>query len=295
MRGVLVALLLPAVQAAREAARRMKCSSNLKQIALAAHNFHDVNGAFPSGSKLTDAPQPQAYYSNWAINLLPFIEQKSLFDRYDDTVFNVHANNQFVRESYVNTYSCPSELKPKQVLRPGSDGPNGTANYMTGSYRGMSGVSATGFDQWAGFPDEVRNNFARAPGLRGMLHNDWTAGPTKPERIANITDGTSGTLFVGERSTRTTQNRGTFWANSFNLYAQSGAYTQSATLLPDYDACGRIASDIAQCKYGWGSYHPSIVQFAFGDGSVRTIKTTIDMRIFTWMATIGNGESTQED
>src|SRR5262245_34678484 len=131
--GVLVALLLPAVQSAREAARRMKCSSNLRQIALAAHNFHDTNGNFPSGSKLTDAPQPQAYYSNWAINLLPFIEQKALFDRYDDTVVNVHANNKLVREAYVDTYSCPSELKPKQILTPGSAGPNGSANYMTGS------------------------------------------------------------------------------------------------------------------------------------------------------------------
>jgi prepilin-type N-terminal cleavage/methylation domain-containing protein len=290
--GVLVALLLPAVQAAREAARRMKCSSNLKQVALAAHNFHDVNSNFPSGSKLTSPPD--VYYSNWAINILPFIEQQNLFGRYDDTVNNVHANNKAVRETYVDTYSCPSEIKPKQILTPESAGPNGIAPYMQGSYRGMSGVSATGFDQWGGFPSEVVVNMARDPGLRGMFHNDWPGGPTKPERVATITDGTSNTLFVGERSTRTRQVRGTFWANSFNLYALSGAYAQSATLLPDYDACGRIASDIAQCKYGWGSFHPQMLHFAFGDGSVRSIKTNIDMKLFTYLATIGNGETVQE-
>jgi prepilin-type N-terminal cleavage/methylation domain-containing protein len=287
--GVLVALLLPAVQSAREAARRMRCANNLKQIALGAQNFHDANNHFPSGSKLTETPQ--AYFSNWAINLLPYIEEQNLFSRYDDKVFNVHANNKIVRETFVPAYSCPSEIKPKQLLTPESAGPNGNAQYMTGSYRGMAGVSATGFDQWAGFPDEVKVNMSRAPGLRGMFHNDWLGGPTTPERVATITDGTSNTLFIGERSTRSRPVRGTFWANSFNLYALSGAYTQSATLLPDYDACGRIASDIAQCKYGWGSFHPQMLHFAYGDGSIRSVKTNIDMLVFTYMATIGNGET----
>ena len=291
--GVLVALLLPAVQSAREAARRMRCANNLKQIALAAQNFHDTFGNFPSGSKLTTPPD--TYYSNWAIQLLPYIEQQNLFGRYDDTVTNVHPNNKAVRETFVDAYSCPSELKPKQILTPESAGPNGNAPYMTGSYRGMSGVSATGFDQWAGFPSEVIVNSNRASGLRGMFHNDWPGGPTKPERIATITDGTSNTFCIGERSTRTRQVRGTFWANSFNLYSLSGAYTQSATLLPDYDACGRIASDIAQCKYGWGSFHPSMLHFAYGDGSVRPVQVNIDMRVFTFLATVGNGETISEN
>jgi prepilin-type N-terminal cleavage/methylation domain-containing protein len=287
--GVLVALLLPAVQSAREAARRMRCSNNLKQIAVGAQNFHDAKSAFPSGSRLTTPPD--MYFSNWAINILPFIEQQNLFSKYDDTVVNVHANNKLVRETFIDTYTCPSEVKPKQILTPESAGPNGNAPYMQGSYRGMSGVSATGFDQWAGFPSEVTVNMSRGPGLRGMFHNDWPGGPTQPERVATITDGTSNTLFVGERSTRTRQVRGTFWANSFNLYALSGAYAQSATLLPDYDACGRIASDIAQCKYGWGSFHTQTLHFAFGDGSVRIIRNNIDMQVFTYMATIGNGET----
>src|SRR5262245_42545788 len=79
--GVLVALLLPAVQAAREAARRTQCSNNLKQMAIAAHNVHDVTGYFPNGHRITATPQ--VYFTNWAILLLPFMEQKNLFERYD--------------------------------------------------------------------------------------------------------------------------------------------------------------------------------------------------------------------
>jgi prepilin-type processing-associated H-X9-DG protein len=166
---------------------------------------------------------------------------------------------------------------------------------MTGSYRGMGGVSATGFDQWAGYPSEVLVNFRTRAGLRGMFHTDWPGGPIGPEKMSSIPDGTSNTLFVGERTTRTHNTRGTFWANSFNLYSLSGAYNQSASLLADYDACGNVASDIAQCKYGWGSFHPGLINFVFGDGSVRPIKTSIDMQVFTGLATVGNGEPVQAD
>ena len=297
--GVLVALLLPAVQSAREAARRMQCTNNLKQIGLAAHNIHDNVGRFPSGHKVTAATNGNnpVYFSNWAIQLLPYMEQQNLFARYDDTVPNIDAKNKAVRETYLATHTCPSELKPKQLLIPETGAPAGSGNgiaYMTGSYRGMGGVSATGFDQWGGFATEVLVNMAQGPGLRGILHTDWVGG-VPPERFANVTDGTSNTIFVGERSTRSRPARGTFWADSFNLYDISGAYRQSASLLPDYDACGRIASDIAQCKYGWGSFHPGIINFVFGDGSVRGIRMQIDMNIFVGMATIGNGEVTQEN
>ena len=295
--GVLVALLLPAVQSAREAARRMRCTNQLKQIGLACHNVHDVTGTFPSGHRVTYNGSTQVYFMGWAVQILPYIEQDALFKQYDDTVPNLHANNKFVRESFMATYTCPSELKTKQILIPATQadaGAAGTVAFMMSTYRGMSGVSATGFDQWAGYPTEVIVNMAQGAGLRGMLHTDWPSG-VSPERMANITDGTSNTLLVGERSTRTTLNRGTFWADSFNLYNLSGGYAQSAALLPDYDACIRVANDQAQCKYGWGSFHPNQINFVYGDGSVRPVNLNLDMKIFTYLATIGNGESTGEN
>jgi len=248
--GVLVALLLPAVQTAREASRRMKCTNQLRQIAIACHNVHDTTGYMPSWHKLTVNGTTYVYYLCWAIQILPYIEQDALFKQYDDTVPNIHPNNKFVREQFVPHYVCPSELKPKQIMNPASQAPDGgTGNiaYMMSTYRGSAGVSATGFDQWAGYPSEVIVNMQQGAGLRGMLHTDWVGG-VSPERFANITDGTSNTLLAGERSTRTTPNRGTFWADSFNLYNLSGAYNQSASMLADYDACSKVASDVAQCK-----------------------------------------------
>src|SRR6476659_3172582 len=94
--GVLVALLLPAVQSAREASRRMKCTNQLRQIAIACHNVHDTTNFFPSGHKLTVNGTNYVYYSNWAILILPYIEQQALFSQYDDTVPNIHNNNKFV-------------------------------------------------------------------------------------------------------------------------------------------------------------------------------------------------------
>src|SRR5262245_1689513 len=222
--GVLVALLLPAVQTARESARRMQCTNNLKQIALGSLNVHDTTGFFPSGHKTvyTGASSTGTYYSNCFIQILPYIEQQALFSQYDDTVPNIHPNNKLVRESYVPTYACPSELRPKRILLPQTEAPsggNGTIQYMIGSYRGMSGVSNDNNNTWAGYPSEVITNMQLNAGSRGILHTDFV-GNVNPERIANITDGTSNTLFYGERTTKTHHptssspqvSRGTFWA-----------------------------------------------------------------------------------
>ncbi|MBO0699217.1 MAG: DUF1559 domain-containing protein [Zavarzinella sp.] len=293
--AILIGLLLPAVQKIREAANRMKCTNNLKQIGLALHNYHDVNGSFPSGHRLTynATANTQVYFTNWAILILPFLEMDNLFKLYDDTLPNIHANNKTVRETYVAVYTCPSDINANKLIVPETGADNGSNNgiaYRTGSYRGMSGVSATGFDQWAGYPSEVIVNMSQGPGLRGILHTDWTPGGPGAETFASITDGTSNTIVVGERQTRTHNTRGTFWADSFNLYNLSGAYNQSAALLADYDKCLTIASDPAQCKYGWGSFHTGVINFLYGDGAVRPVKTTIDMKVFTYLATIGGGE-----
>jgi len=311
--GVLVALLLPAVQTARESARRMQCTNNLKQIALASHNVHDTTNYLPSGhkTKLNGASSSGDYYLNCFIQILPYIEQQALFARYDDTLLNIDIKNASVVQSFVATYQCPSELLPKRILvpetsAPAGGGPNLTSTtqnfqFMTGSYKGMSGVSNDNNNTWAGYPSEVLTNLALNAGSRGMLHTDWFGGPATAERFANITDGTSNTLFYGERTTKTHhpstagRSRGTFWGDGFNLYCLSAAEPISATLLNDYDLCTSRVSNENQCKYGWGSFHPNIIMFVYGDGSVRPVPMNIDMKIFTYLATIGNGESTGGD
>lgn len=293
--GVLVALLLPAVQSAREAARRMQCTNKLKQIALAAHNIHDSKGAFPNGHRCTfTSGSDQVYYANWGIQLLPYLEQQALFNLYDDTVPNLHANNKIVRESKCVAYVCPSELLPSRLVTPETQAPTGGSGntaFYTSSYKGMGGITVGNDQGWGGFPSEVLFNFNQSSGSRGMLHTDWPGSPAPAERIACITDGTSNTLFFGERSTKTRFGRGAFWADSFNLYDISYAHSLPPTLLNDYEACRLKVSNENSCKYGWGSFHPNMVTFAFGDGSVRGIPLNINMQVFQYLATIGNGET----
>jgi prepilin-type processing-associated H-X9-DG protein len=237
------------------------------------------------------------YHMNWAIAILPYLEQDNLFKLYDDTVPNIHPRNESVRLSFVRVYTCPSDPNANKVYIPetGADGGgNNGVPFMTGSYRGMSGISWNNFDMWAGFVSEVRPNMSHLPTGRGLLHTDGDSG-LGPDRLLSVTDGTSNTLMAGERTTRTHPSRATFWADSFNLYSLSAAWSQSVTLLDDYDACVAVQQDTPnRCKYGWGSPHPGVIHFAFCDGSVRGINKGIDMTIFQALATIAGGEVLEE-
>src|SRR5437016_3407021 len=122
--GVLVALLLPAVQSARESARRMQCSNNIRQIGLALHNFHDTNQCLPPGGVATATGPTVAHTKfsiptnvihGWAAFIYPFMEQKALSDQYHWDQNWYHASNQQVYQTYVNTLLCPSTPVPKRM------------------------------------------------------------------------------------------------------------------------------------------------------------------------------------
>lgn len=304
--GVLVALLLPAVQAARESARRMSCTSNVRQIGIAMHNFHDVNGTFPPGGITNGVCCSTQSGPTWTIFLLPYIEQQALYDRYDQTQANEHNNNSFVRSQFVKSYSCPDDALIKKTLIPAS-GPGNTvaAQYMTGSYRAMAGVT----DGLGWFDAECGRIYPLSQ--RGVLHSmsdakyptpypsGYSAPPYGRERIANITDGTSNTLMVGEYYTgpKSSPTRTTFWAytyTSFNL-SEVVLPPQTRQLYADFDrcvnSCPTCVGTSNPCKRAWGSFHPNIVNFVMADGSVRPISTNIDMIQFAAMATIEGGET----
>jgi prepilin-type N-terminal cleavage/methylation domain-containing protein/prepilin-type processing-associated H-X9-DG protein len=287
--AILIGLLLPAVQKVREAAARIQCANNLKQIGLAMHNYHDVFKKFPPGRQtIGKAGTNGDYFANWAILILPFVEQDNLYKQYNNTVRNTNPANAFARTQFVPVYTCPSDPNANMVLTPETTN-DISVPYATGSYRGMAGQNCDGFDQWAGYNSEIQVNLRVCPNKKGVLHGD-NNGSLPAERLQTILDGTSNTLLAGERVTKTHINRTTFWADSFNLYSLSGAYPDSATLLPDYDACGRVASDIAQCKYGWGSLHTSGINFVLCDGHVTVISNTINMQVFLALATVNGGE-----
>ena len=144
--AILIGLLLPAVQKIREAANRMKCSNNLKQIGLALHNFHDVNGNFPSGNLENTACCGQNIKTTWTIDILTFMEQDNLartYFNYNSFANNAQAwapNNTNFRLTQIKTYQCPSDIWSGRVNQPGSGNGSGVT-FAHGSYRAVSGRS----------------------------------------------------------------------------------------------------------------------------------------------------------
>ncbi|WP_254510553.1 DUF1559 domain-containing protein [Anatilimnocola floriformis] len=287
--GVLVALLLPAVQAAREAARRISCGNNLKQLGLSFQNYHDNWLKFPPGGVTFGACCNSPSYESWPILLLPHLESNNLSQQYDFTQTNEANANRIFREMKTNVFSCPSEAEPAQLLKPES-GPGNTLDYRTSTYRGVGGKS-DGNGWWDSYPQYTTLPLE----WRGVLHLVDNRGELTCERIAGVTDGTSNTWLVGEYSTKSRSRRRTFWAYSYGSYNRSDCVAQSRTLMNDYDRCSAIAGTGLEqaCNRGWGSFHAGVIQYLLVDGSVRPVNTAVDMSLFADLASISGGELRQ--
>ena len=310
--AILIGLLLPAVQKVRDAAARMKCSNNLKQIGLACHGYHDATGALPHGSilDLTQASPTITHrqHTNWAIAILPYVEQDALFkliasvqrnngaglppDDYNDA----NAAQGYVQQ-YVAVYSCPSDPNANKVLLPESRAPNDPSSperkFMTGSYRAVNGVG----DPANNYYWDAPNSALPSTSLRGAIHVQSRALGLKGEKFGGITDGLSNSLMVGEYTTRTHETRTTFWARAYTSYSMSSAVPgQPRCLLGDYDRCtaiGGTGGDNA-CKRAFGSQHTGVINFVQCDGSVRGVTTTVDTNtVFPGLCTIAGGEVVQ--
>ena len=298
--GILVALLLPAIQAAREAARRNQCLNNLRQIGLAVLNFEQSNGSLPAGSTTKFARIGGPYYSTWSVDILPQLEQQSIYDLWDPDSGFSHPNNQALRETFLQVYQCPSDMELDTLATPES-GP-GSRRHMLwapGSYRAMSGHSLgiNGDHYWDNPNGALQQHIDDMPyAWQGAMHTtarDPQGNRTfSPVKLSQITDGTSNTFLVGEYHTKTHQSRRSFWAYAYTSYNQSSAFFESRTLLADYDKCQQIGGGGAHtCKRAWGSFHAGgVIQFVFCDGSAHPIQPNVDMNLFVATATIQNEE-----
>jgi prepilin-type N-terminal cleavage/methylation domain-containing protein len=289
--GVLIALLLPAVQKVREAGNRTSCSNNLKQIGMALLNYHFTNRSFPPGATYF-LPNGTPKGAPWTVFILPFLEQDNLFQRYDFTHDNHGPQNAFIRTQQVKVYQCPSDASgPFNPMNPDS-GYDPRVEYMPGSYRAVSGMSRNG-TKW--FDSQIASESNEAKQYRGPIHVVGINN-LEVERISDIKDGTSNTLLAGEYATQSHMNRRTFWAYSWNQYTMSSGIAQSRTLLNDYDRCRAIGGPGGDntCKRAWGSFHTGVINFVLCDGSVRPVQTGIDLNLFTGLTTIANGEISSE-
>ncbi|MDB5342108.1 MAG: hypothetical protein JWP89_485 [Schlesneria sp.] len=283
--AVLIALLLPAVQQAREAARRTQCKNNLKQMGLALHNYHDTYLSFPPGSIALPQNTINNVTMGWGIAILPYIDQAPLYNTYNSSLFNADVANQPVLKQRLAAQNCPSDPQAGTGITPGS-GPV-TTPIASSSYRANGGISADTSNFWDGqFGSPPSGTLALTN--RGMLHAVDTSFGC--ERAASVTDGMSNTLVIGEWSTSTTPNRGSFWAYSYASYAISGLGPTCVPANfgpPDY---AKVGAGNNCSKRAWASYHTGGAQFLAADGAVKFVSNNINIPTLAALSTIAGGE-----
>lgn len=267
--GILVGLLLPAVQAAREAARRTQCLNNLKQIGLSLHNYHDTHRRFPPGSLFGDDEY------GWACMILPFMEQGNLFDRVDLTGQAPDVSIRLqpgVTDQVVSTYICPSNPMSMMTspVRPGGHGGATLGGHGRNDYSGNLGT--------------------RGGSISGVFGKIGTN--LRPTRMADILDGTSNTIAVGEAYTDSMiAVNGPTHPSAGNFKVWVGTNNQHVNVVAEA-ALVHVPNGTRDDSFA--SKHPGGVQFAFCDGSVSFISENVDMVTFGNLADKADGNVVQQ-
>lgn len=283
--GVLVALLLPAVQAARESARRTQCANNLKQMGIAMHNYHDTFQVFPFGWSDRGA--------GWTTMILPHIEQKNLWDTLG---FNESNNwdsdntpNERACGTFISTFRCPSMngLVPNHVTN------QGIPNRVPASYRGVASSTADSDDP----------STSKSGRHLELLDMEGIFFCCSKVRMAEISDGTSNTVMIGESRWETFAQDGNqmdFWyigspqIDPCNCLTGKGATEQSefcgSTGVP-FNARAIPSTSGYVKEQSFTSLHPNGAQFALADGSVRFVAFTVNGVTYQALGSRGNGEN----
>ncbi len=273
--GVLIALLLPAVQQAREAARRMQCKNHLKQFGIALHNYHDVHGSMPSGAMA----HARGGWS-WSTLLLPFIEQGNIHDQINFNQSPDDSSNANAIRSTIPIALCPSDLAPEI-----NDDPS-LANQATTSYLATAGCNVyipsgcNGADEGAFFHNSERKFRDFTDGLSNSAvvgEVFWRIGSYSSGNTIRNTQHYYGGLITGKWFTfGDTCGTGTGTADSD--YRRTYAVMRSGAVpINNYDPSGDTWWDTSH--HGFGSHHPGGAHFMFGDGSTHFVSEHIE---FYW-------------
>lgn len=294
--GVLIALLLPAVQAAREAARRSQCVNNLKQIGLACHNYHDQIGALPGAYLVYNVTSFSALSM-----MLPQLEQRPLYDALNFSLAYSDPSNNTVLMADVNTFICPSDL-PNPIRSRGAQtsymadmgswivwqaaaGPNAGLPAPNGTFFGNSstrfasvidGLSNTGF-----FSERVM-----ADGNNGVVSRDSDvffspAAPTTIDEAVNLCNAVD----INNLSNQFPLFMGAPWVNGQHVFQH--------VMPPNSRSCGFFTA--LRAVMPPSSRHPGGVNLLMGDGSVRFVKSSVNLAPWRALGTIAGGETISAD
>ncbi|WP_425400168.1 DUF1559 domain-containing protein [Aeoliella sp.] len=283
--GILVALLLPAVQAAREAARRTQCINNLKQLGLALHNYHASFNQFPPGGEVPESSSESQ--PSYLARMLPYMEQSTISDNLDFRAALSDPSNNAMAQLELAVFRCPSN-SPTEISGNRTDPWVGGQLYQTSNYEGINGAGR----------EQMRKNATHNCGAHNI---DGFVFPGSKTSIRKITDGTSHTFAMGERIHELRA-----WARgytaSFNVCTfMSKNLTYPLTGDPSgigyYNA---ISADVSPkiVKFNdlyFGSDHPGGTQFLFADGSATLLINDTSLPVLRNQATIAGGEPTDLD
>ncbi|MCA9112782.1 MAG: DUF1559 domain-containing protein, partial [Planctomycetaceae bacterium] len=309
--GILLALLLPAVQQAREAARRTQCKNNLKQMGLALHNYHDSYLAFPPGlvSRLadpnwtmppggcTDAPEDLGPGWSFFARMLPYLEQANYYGTINFDVPLSDPSNEDARKTVISDYRCPSDPGPEIISIYDCGSPPSDANTPTVMLSGVASTSYVGSLGGAKVGGDPLYGCYEYQPFNGMFHRNVSV------RLRDVTDGTSQTVGIGERHSGLVRSA---WAGilpgqevTFNFDMQPLPYNPSLPACQFWrPALVAVVAHSRQSSFNdnigstgqFYSPHPGGCHFLFMDGSARMLNEGINKQTMWALCTRNNGE-----
>lgn len=286
--GILIALLLPAVQAAREAARRISCTNNLKQLALAVCNYESAHKMYPINYGGNAATGTTMTGHSWITGVLPFMEQENIYNK---ILFNQplsYADNLAAAKTGITALLCPSDSRRATLSK--RDGLTATdevgitnykavagGNWALGTAPGVPVSQPTG--KWAGNTDGLDHG-------NGLICRNQANDIANYVGIAEVRDGTSNTPIIGETVP--------MWCAKTWWYSYDGC-TATCGIQMNYQKSKGTAymetnATDSNNNYSFFSQHSGGANFALGDGSVRFVSETIDLTLYRQLATISGKE-----
>jgi prepilin-type N-terminal cleavage/methylation domain-containing protein/prepilin-type processing-associated H-X9-DG protein len=320
--GILVALLLPAIQSAREAARRAQCVNNLRQIGTAVLMYNDTYKTLPAGDKWGTFDGTIMHNGgNLLVHILPFIEEQALYDAIDFTAATNPAiptgivlqkvNGEYIGEKQIAVYICPSDEHPEQSTAPSDGYPADTATFKMANYAASRGSTQQFSTASCNCAQQNWNDFAETPypDFNFALYPDRIPGQYQDTpwkyfsgpftrfpvfvKLKQIIDGPSKTIFLGETRPVCDSHSQKGW------FADNDGQGLVSTIVPiNFDTCRKKEQTTDYCQsdcnwltsLGFKSPHPGGANLTFGDGSTHFVSENIDHQTYQYLGGKADGQ-----